>query len=174
GSSGSVWMTSFLGLGVSAALIAGSLALAARAYGPELPEHTGDRIYRMIDESGDPITASALPMAVGDQWIDVDNQPYEVIRLVGDTAVARATGLVTLTPGPDSTGFEDGAAAAAAAVATAAPTAEDSSPVRRAGLIDWLARTLGRGGGTGGGEGRVVLLIHSHNAESYVPSDGTA
>src|SRR5690606_12581982 len=69
---GSVWTASFLGLGISAALVAGSVA-AARVYGPELPEHIGDRIYRMIDETGDPVTASALPMSAGDQWIDADN-----------------------------------------------------------------------------------------------------
>ncbi|HEX6988628.1 MAG TPA: stage II sporulation protein P, partial [Bacillota bacterium] len=163
-----VWTTSFLGLGVSAALVAGSLALAGRAYGPELPEHTGDRVYRMIDETGDPITASALPMAVGDQWIDASNRLYEVIRLAGDTAVAREMGLVTLDPERPASAAASGAGSGGAGTDAAVP------PFRSAGLIDWLARALGQGGGTGDGEGRVVLLIHSHNDESYVPSDGVA
>ncbi|MFO7245325.1 MAG: stage II sporulation protein P [Bacillota bacterium] len=162
---GSVWTASFLGLGISAALVAGSVAAAARVYGPELPEHIGDRIYRMIDETGDPVTASALPMSAGDQWIDADNRLYEVIRVVGDTAVARDLGPVAPVPGD-------------AVTASAAGDTTDAGPgdpgATSAGLLDWLARALGGGEGSDGGRGRVALIIHSHNDESYVPSDGTA
>lgn len=165
---GSTLTLSLLGLITAAALVAGSLQLSTRLYGPEIPEHQADRIFRMVDEGGRLVMASALPMAVGDRWIDEDNNLFEVVRMEGDTAVARALGPVALLE--EDHYAQPGHTVSAASTASGALSGE---PTRRAGLIDWLSGVLGRGE-TATGDERLILILHTHNDESYVPGDGKA
>lgn len=137
------------GVGVAAVLLVGSNSLSKQLYG-ELPEpHLSSSLYRIFDEDGKLVNETSWAPAVGDTWIDEANLLYEVIRVDGRLAVARAKQKVQLTR------LEN----------------EQAVPVQAPGLLGRLRRSLGLGPKE---PEKTILIIHTHNAESYVPSDGKA
>lgn len=151
GTAGSI----MLSIGLAALLLTGSTALGERLYGG-LPEpHLSGSLYRFFDESGRLVNQTSWAPAVGDRWIDEANLLYEVIKVEGRMALAKSRSQVQLTGDPgDDPGGE-------AAVFTQAQT----------GLFDRLGRALGL---QRDNQDKTVLIIHTHNAESYEPTDGEA
>lgn len=121
--------------------------------------------YRLLDESGRVVTYWGHPIYVDDEYIDAGNRWYRVLRVDGRTAFAQTLGQFSLSqaPGARPTPAAVPAADAAAAAAAGSPV---QSVAQRRSLLDML---LGRGGTAAGNK---ILLLHTHNAESYVRSDG--
>lgn len=122
--------------------------------------------YRLLDESGRVITHWGHPIFVDDEYIDADNRWYRVLRVDGRNAFAQTLGQFSLSeaPGAKPTPAVVPAADAAAAAANAGPSVQHLA--QRRSLLDIL---MGRGGAA---DGSKILIIHTHNAESYVRSDG--
>lgn len=147
-----------LALALALVLAAGSAALGDRVWasrwGDELPPEEADRglHFRLVDESDREVTVLGWRVFPGDGYIDERNRSWRVERVVGRRAVVSLLGTVELlAPDPEA----DRAARAAEARAA------------RAGLLDVL---LGRPAAGG----RHILVLHTHNDESYVKGDGTA
>lgn len=72
---------------VLAALSPGTL------WGGNLETEREDGYFTVKDEDGRQITATALPVFVGDEFIGSDNRHYRVIKIQGDTALAKFLGI---------------------------------------------------------------------------------
>lgn len=59
-----------------------------------------DGYFTVKDEDGRQITATALPVFVGDEFIAGDNKHYRVIKIQGDTALAKFLGVDKLAYDP--------------------------------------------------------------------------
>lgn len=150
--------TMLAALALSLALAAGAAAFGDRiwAWGGELTETDINRglYYALVDEAGREVTQLGWQVHPGDEYIDEDNRLWRVERVDGRRAISRLLGAVDLlAPDPEA----DRAAQAA------------RERWERAGLLDTLLGNL-RPGGAGGGD--EILILHTHNDESYIRGDG--
>lgn len=149
---------------VASVLIAGLVAMVAGAgvyaqgagFQPpqwELGERNDGGFYTIVTADDEPVTATAVIIDVGDQYIDEENRLFEVIAVEGDRVVVEAKGVAEMPDVRD-------------AVAALERTEAARSTVL-GGLVRWLRAQAG------GGRRQVVGIYHTHNAESYVPTSGT-
>ncbi|MEW6522002.1 MAG: stage II sporulation protein P [Bacillota bacterium] len=131
---------------ILAAGVYGSVRLTARTspFDTELDERLDGGYFTVLDPEGRILLQTGRILTVGDEFITADNQEYVIYKMEGDHAHARYRRQITL---PRSVGPD----------------------------WPWYRTWLGRVGeqpAQGGGQATVGIL-HSHSAESYVPSDGT-
>lgn len=119
----------------------------------ELGERNDGGFYTFVTKDGEPVTATAVIVDVGDQYIDEENRLFEVVAIESDRVVVESKGKAEM---PD---VRDAVAAL--------EREEASRGTVLGGLVRWLRAQAGGGGG------RVVGIYHTHNAESYVPTSGT-
>lgn len=74
----------------------------------------GEQVWTLLTENGQRLTAICYEPEAGDQYLSGDNTLYEIIRVEGDTAVARAQGTLAL---PDVSWLEGDAALPVSAAA---------------------------------------------------------
>lgn len=171
---------------VAAALAALGLAAGPRlgAAADELPE---GRWMRLVDEAGAVLLHTGRRITVGDEWISADNVRYAVVAVRGLEAVAERLGVVDLeAEAADPAGVPGPWNGRPAGVTHAQEPGPIPEPFR-----DLLEPLLPPGGGTvpgpdagpdlperapGPAPGNLPLVgvYHTHNAEAYVPTDGTA
>ncbi|MEX2356487.1 MAG: stage II sporulation protein P [Thermaerobacterales bacterium] len=154
-------------LTLTALLLAGSTVWGDRLWGaPHDPGAAGDNFFQLFDERGRLVTARGHAMRVGDQYIDSVNLFYEIKRVEGRHAFAHTLGTIDLAA-------DDGTA----------PQPVTAQTERPPGILEWLGRILnfnrrqddgGRSRDDFAGPAPKILIIHTHNAESYVMSDGAA
>ncbi|MGE5560298.1 MAG: stage II sporulation protein P [Chloroflexota bacterium] len=149
----------WLGLGAVLAIAAVVAAWAWRspALNPERGPHGELRsgYYTLVDEQGNLVLATAISVAAGDAFVDDQNRRYVVERVLGRTARVKYTGTVVPQTGLPA---DDAALAAAAqggeAQAVPATAMTATIPV--------------------GGQPKTIVIYHSHDDESYAPTDGKA
>jgi len=143
-----------LGLAAVTVLLAAAAWAGPRVWGTH--EHLPAAYYRLVDESGTVLLETGRRIYVGDEWIDADNVHYRVRQVRRRVATAQTLGVLEASPAGASVGL-----------------------TVRPGLFEWLLG-VGRdtGDGTtgpppGGKRAGPVGIYHTHNAESYIPTDGT-
>lgn len=110
----------------------------------ELGERTDGSFFTMLTEEGDVVARTAVIVDVGDQYIDEANRLFEVTAIRGDEVLVKALGAASMP---------------------------DVSDVLRAFEEGGAAQV----GGANRNDSRVeVGIYHTHNAESYEPTSGTA
>lgn len=160
---GHFWRAEYLvAAAVAVWLLAVSLHGAALAQSddgvPPLPDgavdehgHYAGAILDLIDDAGRRITQSALALGIGDTYINRENDLFEVVSI------------------------EEGVARVANRGRADMPDVSDALP--RSGLGAFAQRALELLGLTraqaGQGDG-VIGIYHTHSAESYEPTSGTA
>ena len=112
-----------------------------------------------MDEEGKTITVTGRRIRIGDRYLDEKNRLYEVCRVRDYVATARyirTEKLGKVKPG------------------SPAPRLLSKLEKNFSYLVK-MAATLPQKGGTGKEEKsrKLIALYHTHNDESYVPSDGT-
>jgi len=137
----------------------------------ELEEEEIDRgvYFRIVDGEGGLITITGRRIRPGDRYLDAGNRLYEVFKVRGYTAIARYIRTEELSP-PARPGE--------ALSLDAAKPGFQAFDFGGAGLPGkWpfpLERVQQEGELQEGEEDRrLVAIYHTHNAESYVPTDGT-
>lgn len=114
--------------------------------------HTGSALTVITDEGR--VIAHVLGAAVGDSYINQENELFEVVRIDGDRVIVEHKGRAEM---PDVTD--------ALQAMERAETARQSA--HQTGLLQKLLGAAGRNRGID------VGIYHTHNAESYVPTSGT-
>lgn len=109
--------------------------------------------YEVLDEDDNPITATAILIAVDDVFIDSANRSYRIESVIGRTAKARFVSVVEL-PEVD--------------------TDQTTSIIDR--LKGWVGLAEQQGGDTylAQDRSRPIAIYCTHSDESYVPSSGTS
>lgn len=105
-----------------------------------------DGYYVLMTEGGKRLTATALPVSIGDEFIAADNKHYRVFRVQRDSASVQYLGVDQLAYDP---AWDEEPTARAAAPAS---TASGSKPI----------------------PGKEIAVYHTHTDESYIPTDGAA
>ncbi len=159
------------------ALTAALLCLTRPALAEEM------QVWHLLNEQGEPLTDIAHPPEVGDRYIAADNREYEVSRVSGGTAWAKAVGTATL---PDISWLDAEAALPVAAVTRRIQlycTHSDESyepsdgyySTNDRGSIYEVAQALADALTTGGVDAEVAdSLHHPHDAGAYRRSRQTA
>lgn len=114
------------------------------------PGHSAEYVVDLLDEAERLITRAAIPLAVGDTYIDRDNTVYEVVAVEQGRVRVESRGKAEM---PDVSG---------------------ESP--KAGLGAFLVNLFRRGtlqADQGQNEG-IIGIYHTHSAESYEPTSGQA
>lgn len=107
-----------------------------------------DDYYTLVSDEGEVLLVTGRMLVVDDEYLTADNRLFRVASVVGKKARAEFVEDVDLKKH-----MEENFRAQIRAVAAAAQ---------------------GEEGGEGGGEPRRLIgIYHTHNAESYIPSDGT-
>ena len=117
------------------------------------------KYYRLLDEEGKIITVTGRRIRIGDRYLDEKNRLYEVYRVKDYVATARyirTEKLGRVKPGSPAPGFL-------------------SKLEKNFSYLVQMAITLPQKRGPGKEEEsrKLIALYHTHNDESYVPSDGT-
>ncbi|MGI6096891.1 MAG: stage II sporulation protein P [Dethiobacteria bacterium] len=125
-------------------------------YHEEIPKEDllAERYYRMLDEDGREITVTGRCIHVGERYLTSDNQLYEVFKVDGHTAWARYLETVDLFAGREELNDQGLLKVFSSFSHDPAEPVQDED----------------------GGEqepNKLVAVYHTHNAESYVPTDGT-
>jgi stage II sporulation protein P len=120
-------------------------------------EITGEKYFRLVDKEGRIITITGRRIRPGDRYLDEKNRLYEVYRVRDYVATARYIRTEKLKkPGRTGSSF---------------------LWEKNKGILNLLQQAFNSAGerGNNGEEAprKLVALYHTHNAESYVPSDGT-
>lgn len=149
------------GLVLAVLLTAGGLAAGEQLHG-SFTAHSGDAVYQFLDQDNRLINMTSFVPAIGDRWINADNEQFEVFHIQGRRAWARSLGTVTLQ--------DEAVPATARPAAFLAQGDDDAGGQGRGGLLDWLRNQFGGGDETK----HTILILHAHNAESYEPTDGEA
>jgi len=157
----------WLGIGVLALLIALGAIWAWRspALRPDRGPHGELRsgYYTLVDDHGQTVLATALAVAPGDAFVDERNRRYVVERVRGRTATVRYTGTIQLQSGLPAAEVALADAAAGARRAAAAP----AGPIAGVASGPATATALPIGG-----QPKTIVIYHTHDDESYVPTDG--
>lgn len=117
------------------------------------------KYYRIVDERNKLITIMGRKIYVDDEYIASDNRHYRVYKVEDYTAYAELEGIIKLTP-PEQF-MKRNALEETSSVKILKSTGADSEFVQRKNQEE------------GGEPTRTIAIYHTHNAESYVPSDGT-
>lgn len=109
-------------------------------------EHQSSKIYTMVDERGDVIMRTARQIVVGDEYINVKNNYYRVVKVESETATAQLLERIVL-----------------------------AQPVKETFLekVDRLLRNSLAVQQRGRQKTRKIAIYNSHGAESYIKGDGT-
>jgi stage II sporulation protein P len=111
--------------------------------------HDESLISRLIDQEGRQITMAALELALGDIYIDEQNNLFEVINIKPDGVVEVAgKGKAEM------------------------PDVSDAFP--ESGFTAFIRNLFGRLTGQAGQSDEVIGIYHTHSAESYIPTSGDA
>lgn len=155
----------WLGMGALALFIAlGSVwAWRSPALRPERGPHGELRsgYYTLVDDHGQTVLTTALAVTPGDAFVDDRNRRYVVERVRGRTASVRYTGTIQLQSGLP---VENALSEAAAASGPQAPAGPASGEATRA-FSAAAALPIG-------GQPKTIVIYHTHDDESYSPSDG--
>lgn len=141
----------------------------------------------LIDDNGLAIVQTALNIGIGDMYINADNDIFEVTDIRGHEAIAVARGKMELPDVSDvikvlenleSTpeGADESGKGPGTANENDASTASSAVGPRFANVISsYVQGVLTKiSAAVGGGNNIDVGIYHTHNAESYEPSSGTA
>lgn len=127
---------------------------------PELPEgigeewgHTVDQVFRVLDEAGELITMTTLPLSVGDVYIDRENNLFEIAAVEGLEARAERKGKAEMPDVSDALAFLNGESQSAS--------------------LGFLERLFGRPAARADRNEGPIGIYHTHGAESYEPTSGT-
>jgi stage II sporulation protein P len=112
-------------------------------------EEKEDGYFTVYEEgTNKKIFATSMIVSIGDQYLDEENNFYEVVKVSGDKAYARFKQKVDIERSLD---YPEAKAMAAAAQ-------EDYNTLKAAELK----------------KDRVIAIYHTHSDESYIPTDGTS
>lgn len=122
---------------------------------PPLPSGVGEElghdintVLDLVDEAGRLITQTSLSLAVGDTYINQNNELYEIVAIEGSEARVELRGQVEM------------------------PDVSDVFPLERTPtFLDRVVRALPLQARSNRG---TIAIYHSHGAESYEPTSGTA
>lgn len=112
------------------------------------PGHDADVVLDLIDEANALITKTAIALGVGDSYIDRDNALYEVTRVEGGVAHVANRGQTEM---PDV-----------------------SDAMATSNFQTWLGDVLRGSRAQADKDSGVIGIYHTHSAESYEPTSGTA
>lgn len=119
-------------------------------------EIAAEKYYRLIDSEGELITITGHRIRPGDRYLDEKNRLFEVRRVRGYTAEARYIRTEELS------------------------TVELGKSIVCPSLLEQLRSTVSMAAGNNDAGNKEekwpqkrVAIYHTHNAESYVPTDGT-
>ncbi|MDO9573344.1 MAG: stage II sporulation protein P, partial [Candidatus Contubernalis sp.] len=111
------------------------------------------KYFELLDEQGKLITIMGRRLSVDDEYIAEDNRHYKVFKVEGYKAYGRYQGKVKLTPPANLSG--------------ALSQNFDQIP---GGVNSYGTKTVQEEEGE---LQKAIAIYHTHNAESYVPTDGT-
>ncbi len=124
------------------------------------------KYFQLLDEEGRQITITGRRLYVDDEYITENNRHYKVYKVEGYKAYARFQGIVKLTPpaslsrslseDPEENALDAGAAGLETAQEEEDVQEEDEEVPGEEGELQ-----------------KAIAIYHTHNAESFVPSDGT-
>lgn len=156
---GARWARTWLGAAL-AALAAASAGLGERIWGPPLEltpgELAGGGYYRLVDDAGRMLATSGMRIRPGDGYVDGRDRPWVVVRVEGRLARVRPAAwpeLQRLARLPGAARRPQGV--------TVAP----------AGFLEALRALLGGGRAASGRP--LIVILHTHNDESYILDQGT-
>lgn len=115
-------------------------------------EISKEKYYRILDEDEELITTMGRRVYVDDEYITSDNEYYRVYKVEEYTAYARLIEKLELAP-PENIRERE--------------TSGENAPLPGAKEND-IMMAQGEDGVT-----RAIAIYHTHNAESFVPTDGT-
>ncbi len=120
----------------------------------EKEEIVAGKYFQLVDETGNTIMATGHRLRPGDQYLDESNRFYEVERVEDYIARARYVRTEKLgKPSPPNN-------------LSPSPAGREASSFRDPGVVQEA------GGGKSGWPRHIIAIYHTHNDESYVPSDG--
>lgn len=111
------------------------------------------KYFELLDEQGGQITITGRRLFVDDEYITEENKHYRVFKVEGYKAYARFQGIVKLNP-PASLSRD--------------LSMDSEGGTRGVSLPGYKAAQ-----GEEGKLKKAIAIYHTHNAESYVPTDGT-
>jgi len=113
--------------------------------------------FTLTDQEGNEVLLTGLIVSVGDGFIAEDNREYRVVSVEGDNAIVQFVGMVDL-------GME--------------ASLPSERPIQASEKTSWWWRFLAwepiSRFAQGNREKPRVAIYHTHNDESYVPTEGTA
>lgn len=128
-------------------------------------EIAGERYFRLVDEEGNTITLTGRRIRPGDRYLDEGNRLFEVYRVEERVAKARYLRTEDLSA-PDRSSLRE---------FLEQPGSDLPGPALYGNfsLKAGPAEKEGEEEEPAGEKNRLVAIYHTHNAESYVPSDNT-
>ncbi|UNC91438.1 stage II sporulation protein P [Candidatus Contubernalis alkaliaceticus] len=112
------------------------------------------KYFELLDEQGRQLTVTGRRWSVNDEFIAQDNRHYKVFKVEGYKAYGRYQGKVQLTP-----------------PANLSRTLSENFEEAAGGINPYGTEFVQED--EGGELKKAIAIYHTHNAESYVPTDGT-